>query len=199
VPEAIPDRHAVFAEPLAAACAVVERVPIAASSRVAVVGDGKLGLLCAQVLAARGAKPEVFGKHPAKLALAEARGTKTSLAADLASRRGDFDVVVEASGAKEGFEVALGLLRPRGTLVLKSTFHGRTAVDAARVVVDEITIVGSRCGRLRDALELLERRAVDVESLVTETFSLGEAERALARAAEPGVLKVLMKADGAAT
>ena len=104
-----------------------------------------------------------------------------------------FDMTVEASGSSSGFETALRMLRPRGTLVLKSTFHGRTELDAAPVVVDEISIVGSRCGRFAPALELLARDAVDVESLVGEEFPLAEGVRALERATEPGVLKVLIR------
>jgi threonine dehydrogenase-like Zn-dependent dehydrogenase len=194
VPDAVSDRHAVFAEPVAAACAIVERVPIDRGTRVAVVGDGKLGLLAAQVLAARGAKPLLIGKHLSKLAIAEARGIDVALVADAASKRGAFDVVVEASGAPAGFETAIALLKPRGTLVLKSTFHGALGIDTARVVVDEITIVGSRCGRMADALPLLEARAIDVEPMISDVLPLGEGERAMARAQEAGVLKVLLEA-----
>ena len=143
IPDAVPDRVAVFVEPVAAACGIVERVPAASQARVAVIGDGRLGQLCARVLAAGGARPVLAGKHAAKLALAAKHGIETAFAADLRER---FDFVVDASGAPSGFARALELLRPRGTLVLKSTFHGATPVDAARVVVDEITVVGSRCG-----------------------------------------------------
>ncbi|HEU4727610.1 MAG TPA: alcohol dehydrogenase catalytic domain-containing protein [Kofleriaceae bacterium] len=194
VPDVVPDLSAVFVEPLAAACGVVERAPhvLDAQARVAVIGDGKLGLLCAMVLAARGARPLVIGKHAAKLALAGKRGIETASVEQARARGRSFDVVVEASGDVTGFAVALDLLRPQGTLVLKSTFHGATPVDAARLVVEEITVIGSRCGRFAPALDLLERGAVDVTDLVSDVISLDRAEDALARASAPGVLKILL-------
>jgi threonine dehydrogenase-like Zn-dependent dehydrogenase len=188
VPEAVPDEHAVFVEPLAAACGVLERCPIEPGMDVAIIGDGKLGLLCAMVLAPR--RPLLVGKHPDKLA--RARGLEAA-SIDAARRRGHvFDVVIEASGAASGFALALDLLRPQGTLVLKSTFHGATPVDAARIVVDEIRVIGSRCGRFAPALELLARGAVDVGALISEVISLDHAKQAMRRAATPGVLKVLL-------
>lgn len=192
VPATIRDEQAVFVEPLAAACGVLERCPMPAGTRVAVIGDGKLGLLCAMVLAAEGLQPLLVGKHDKKLALARAREIETSSIDGARARGRAFDVVVEASGGASGFALALELLRPQGTLVLKSTFHGATPIDAARVVVEEINVVGSRCGRFAPAVDLLARNAVDVMSLVSEVMSLADAERALERAAAPGVLKVLL-------
>jgi len=195
VPDEVEDRRAVFAEPLAAACAVTERVEITDGARVAVVGDGKLGLLCAQAIKAQtAASVALVGKHENKLSIAGARGVETILLAELpedSSR--SFDVVVEASGAAEGFALAVRLTRPRGTLILKSTFHGATSFDASRIVVDELSIVGSRCGRFAPALELLRRDAVDVASLVREEFALADGLRAMQRAAESGVLKILLR------
>jgi threonine dehydrogenase-like Zn-dependent dehydrogenase len=195
VPDSVPDVRAVFCEPLAAACGITERVSVPEGARVAVVGDGKLGLLCAQALAVlTGAGVTLVGRHEGKMEVARRRGVETLKADGLPrSSARSFDVAVEASGSPAGFRTALGLLKPRGTLVLKSTFHGRTELDAAPVVVDEISIVGSRCGRFAPALELLEQGAVDVESLVHEEFPLSEGVRALERAAAPGVLKVLLK------
>src|SRR6185369_13294166 len=167
-PAGIADEAAVFVEPLAAACGVLERCPLTAGERVAVIGDGKLGLLCAFVLAAAGHAPLLIGKHAAKLALATARDIETSSIADARLRGRVFDVVVEASGSADGFALALDLLRPQGRLVLKSTFHGATPVDAARIVVEEIEVIGSRCGRFAPALDLLSRGAVDVAPLVRE-------------------------------
>jgi threonine dehydrogenase-like Zn-dependent dehydrogenase len=190
VPAAISDEAAVFVEPLAAACGVLERCPMTPSTRVAVIGDGKLGLLCAMVLRANGIAPLLIGKHRAKLALA--RDIETSSIDDARARGRVFDVVVEASGGASGFELALDLLRPQGTLVLKSTFHGATPIDAARVVVEEINVVGSRCGRFAPALELLARSAVDVTRLISDVVSLDRAGQALERAAAPGILKVLL-------
>jgi threonine dehydrogenase-like Zn-dependent dehydrogenase len=194
VPESVPDESAVFAEPLAAAWGILERCPLTPQARVAVVGDGKLGLLCAMALAASGVRPLLVGKHDAKLAIAAARGIETSHVEPARRRGRAFDVVVEASGGASGFDLALDLLEPQGTLVLKSTFHGATPVDAARVVVDEIRVVGSRCGRLAPALDLLERRAVDVSPLVSEVQPLARGVDAMATAARPGVLKVLLRA-----
>jgi threonine dehydrogenase-like Zn-dependent dehydrogenase len=193
VPEPVADEHAVFAEPLAAACGILERVAINKTDRVAVIGDGKLGLLCAQVLSLTGASLLVVGKHAAKLRIVERRGIETAKPAQAAKRKREFDVVVEASGAAGGFNLALDLLRPKGRLVLKSTFHGSTEVDAARVVVDEISIVGSRCGRLSDALDLLKKRAIDLDSLISEEYPLSQGLHAMQRAGARGVLKVLLR------
>jgi threonine dehydrogenase-like Zn-dependent dehydrogenase len=188
VPATVSDEHAVFVEPLAAACGIVERCPIERGARLAILGDGKLGLLCAMALAEHG--PLLVGKHPAKLALA--RGIETASIEDARRRGRVFDVVVEASGDPSGFALALDLLTPQGTLVLKSTFHGGTPVDAARIVVEELRVIGSRCGRFRPALAMLARGAVDVGCLISEVISLDRAEDAMRRAAQPGVLKVLL-------
>jgi threonine dehydrogenase-like Zn-dependent dehydrogenase len=195
VPDEVPDERAVFTEPLAAACAVVERVRIEPETRVAVVGDGKLGLLCAQALkATTGAAVTLVGRHDSKLEIARGRGVRALKTEELpASFERAFDVAIEASGSPAGLETALKLLRPRGALVLKSTFHGTTELNAAPVVVDEISIVGSRCGRFAPALELLRRDAVEVDALVHSVFPLSEGVRAFERAAEPGVLKVLLR------
>jgi len=193
VPDNIPDERAVFTEPLAAACGILERVEITASDRIAVIGDGKLGLLCAQVLALTGASVVLVGKHSSKLHIVERRGIETTSPKLAAKRSRQFDVVVEASGAAAGFELALELLRPKGQLVLKSTFHGKTELDAARIVVDEISIVGSRCGRFGPALDLLTRAAVDVDSLISEEYPLSNGVHAMRRAGETGVMKVLLR------
>jgi len=193
VPENIPDEHAAFAEPLAAACGILERAPIGRDERVAVIGDGKLGLLCSQVVALTGASTLLVGKHDSKLRIAARRGIETSTPKEASKRKREFDVVIEASGAASGFELALDLLRPKGRLVLKSTFHGTTEINAARVVVDEISIVGSRCGRFAPALDLLKRNAIDVDSLISEEYSLAEGVHAMKRARTKGVLKVLLR------
>jgi threonine dehydrogenase-like Zn-dependent dehydrogenase len=193
VPDSIADEHTVFTEPLAAACGILERVKISNSDRVAVIGDGKLGLLCAQVVALTGASVVLIGKHSSKLRIAERRGIETARPRDAAKRRREFDVVIEASGSASGFGLALDLLRPKGQLVLKSTFHGKTELDAARIVVDEISIVGSRCGRFQPALDLLKKKAVDVDSLISEEYPLSKGVHAMRRAAIKGVLKVLLR------
>src|SRR5712692_5690213 len=193
VPDEISDERAVFTEPLAAACGILERAQITEHTRIAVVGDGKLGLLCAQVLATTGAPVVLVGKHEGKLQIASRRGIETMTVDEAQSRAKKFDVAVEASGSPTGFALALDLLHPRGVLVLKSTFHGPAEMDAARIVVDEISVIGSRCGRFPPALELLKTGAVDVESLISEELRLTEGLRAMKRAAEPGVLKVLLR------
>jgi threonine dehydrogenase-like Zn-dependent dehydrogenase len=193
VPDEISDERAVFTEPLAAACGILERAQITGRTRTAVIGDGKLGLLCAQVLATTGAPVVLVGKHDGKLKIAARRGIETITVDEAHSRAKNFEVAVEASGSATGFALALDLLRPGGVLVLKSTFHGTTEMDAARIVVDEISVVGSRCGRFAPALELLKTEAVDVESLISEELALTEGLRAMERAAEPGVLKVLLR------
>ena len=193
VPDNVPDEHAVFTEPLAAACGVLERVQINASDRVAVIGDGKLGLLCAQVIALTGAAVLLIGKHSSKLRIAERRGIEIATPKLAAKRKQQFDVVVEASGSASGFGLAVDLLRPQGQLVLKSTFHGKTELDAARIVVDEISIVGSRCGRFSPALDLLKKAAIDVDSLISEEYPLANGVHAMRRAASKGVMKVLLR------
>ncbi|HZB47315.1 MAG TPA: alcohol dehydrogenase catalytic domain-containing protein [Pyrinomonadaceae bacterium] len=195
VPDEVPDERAVFTEPLAAACGIVERAKVETETRVAVIGDGKLGLLCAQALkATTGAGVTLVGRHDGKLGIARERGVHTLKADELpASFERAFDVAVEASGSPAGFQTALRLLRPRGTLVLKSTFHGSTELTLAPVVVDEVSIVGSRCGRFKPALELLRRGAVETDALISDEFPLSEGPRAFERAAEPGVLKVLLR------
>ena len=193
VPDKIPDEQAVFVEPLAAACGIVERTSIKSSDRVAVIGDGKLGLLCAQVVALRGAQTLLIGKHRSKLRIAERRGIETTNPKQASKQSRRFDVVVEASGSASGFGLALDLLRPKGRLVLKSTFNATTDIDASRIVVDEISIIGSRCGRFKPAIELLKKQAVEVESLISEELPLREGAQAMERAASRGVLKVLLR------
>ena len=193
VPDEISDERAVFTEPLAAACGILERTPITKDTRLSVIGAGKLGLLCAQVLAITGAPVVLVGKHDGKLQIAARRGIETMTIDNVRSRSKEFDVVVEASGSASGFALALDLLRPRGVLVLKSTFHGETEMDAARIVVDEISVIGSRCGRFAPALELLKTGAVDVESLITDELRLTEGLQAMEQASQPGVLKVLLR------
>jgi threonine dehydrogenase-like Zn-dependent dehydrogenase len=196
VPDMVVEEHAVFAEPLAAACGIMERVSIDKSQRVAVIGDGKLGLLCAQAIALSGAAVLLIGKHPEKLRIAERRGIETASPKAVAKRKREFDVVVEASGSPTGFVGALELLRPRGALVLKSTFQGPgkiEEIDQARLVVDEITILGSRCGRFAPALDLLKKGAIDIDSLISEEYPLSRGVHAMERAGRKGVLKVFLR------
>lgn len=193
VPDIVSDEQAVFAEPLAAAYGITEQVEISPETKVAVIGDGKLGLLCVMSLALKSQKVTLIGKHAAKIAIAQKSGVEGVLLGDITptmSRR--FDIVVEASGSGSGFATALDLVRPRGKIVLKSTFHGKPTWAASRVVVDEITIVGSRCGRMEPAIELLKNKAVTVEDMIHEEFSLSNGIAAMKRAEEKGILKVLI-------
>lgn len=194
VPPALPDAWAVFTEPLAAACEILEQVHLRPVDRVVVLGDGKLGLLVAQVLQLTGCELTVLGRHERKLAILDRRGIRTALAADPPDLAGA-DVVVDCTGSPDGFRQARSLVRPRGTLVLKSTFHGDVEVNLSMLVVDEIKLVGSRCGPFKPALRLLEQKLIDVESLIDEQYPLDEGLRAFERAAAPGVLKVLLAAD----
>jgi threonine dehydrogenase-like Zn-dependent dehydrogenase len=193
VPEEISDEQAVFTEPLAAACGILERVQITKQTRTAIIGDGKLGLLCAQVLSTTGAPVTLIGKHQSKLQIAARRGIETMNVDQAQSRVRAFDVVVEASGSAKGFDFALDLLCPGGVLVLKSTVCDATELNSARIVVDEISVIGSRCGRFAPALKLLRTNEVEVESLISEEYALADGLRAIARASEPDVLKVLLR------
>lgn len=191
VPDGLPDEAAVFTEPLAAALEILEQVHIRPTDRVIVLGDGKLGLLVAQVIALLGCDLTVVGRHPEKLAILARRGIPTALADETDGLAAD--VVVECTGRPEGFATAKRLLRPRGTLVLKSTYHGRVEADLTSLVVDEISLVGSRCGPFPPALRLLQQGLVDVRPLISATYPLSQGEEAFARAAEPGTLKVLLR------
>ncbi|MDM7922881.1 MAG: alcohol dehydrogenase catalytic domain-containing protein [Pyrinomonadaceae bacterium] len=193
VPDAVSDAAACFTEPLAAAIGITEQVEILPETRVAVIGDGKLGILCAFALAARSRNTSLIGKHSSKLNIAAGHGIEPVLLGQAAGLANAFDVVVEASGSDSGFATALDLVRPRGKIVLKSTFHGTPKWEAWRVVVDEISIVGSRCGRFEPALAALAAGTMPVESLITDEFPLADGVRAVERAAERGILKVLLR------
>ncbi len=194
VPANVADDQAVFVEPLAAALGITEQVEISENTRVAVIGDGKLGILCAFALSLKSANVSLVGKHKEKLSIAAKRNIEGILLQDAVPKLNRvFDVVVEASGSESGFATALDLLKPRGKLVLKSTFQGKTNLEMWRVVVDEITIVGSRCGKFAPALELLEKGLVNLEDLISEEFPLAEGVEAMNRAAEKGVMKVLLR------
>lgn len=195
IPPGVTDDEAVFAEPLAAAFGITEQVFVDSETRVAVVGDGKLGLLCVRSLSLLTPNITLIGKHPEKLRLGKASGAETFLHTETAKLGRSFDVVIEASGSESGFAAAVEIVRPRGKIVLKSTFQGRPTWEAWRVVVDEISIVGSRCGRFGPALELLEHRKVKVSDLISEQFDLQDGVRALQTAASDGVMKVLLGSD----
>lgn len=191
VPDALPDEVAVFTEPTAAALEIQEQVAIGPGRRVAVVGAGKLGQLIAQTLSATGCDLVVAARSPRAAALLRDRRIAAVDAPALAGTR--HDVVVECTGSPDGLALARSLVRPRGTIVLKSTYRGDTAVDLSSVVVDEVTLVGSRCGPFGRALEALAAGRVDPRPLVDAVLPLGSAVEALRVAAEPGRLKVLLR------
>ena len=203
IPSELTDEAAVFVEPMAAALQILEQVSIGPFSNVALIGDGKLAQLVAPVVAHTGCRMLVIGKHKLKLELAT-RGGGCSLLIDgvsassemagraLSSERDRFDVVIEASGSATGIPLALSIVNPRGTIVLKSTHHRLTELQMSTVVVNEITIVGSRCGRFRPAIDLLASGSVDVAALITARFSLDEGMSAFEKAAESSSMKILL-------
>ncbi|HKQ09331.1 MAG TPA: alcohol dehydrogenase catalytic domain-containing protein [Blastocatellia bacterium] len=205
VPDSIGDEEAVFVEPLAAAAGILEQVSVVNTSRVAVIGEGKLAQLICQVLAPTGCALTVLGKHEEKLALLEsldARRLLTGGTDDPANAQGwiadwglsqSFDLVIEASGSATGLPLAIALARPRGTIVLKSTHHGPTATNLSPVVVNELRIVGSRCGRLAPALDLLAARAVNVRPLISQEFDITDGLAAFAHAGTGKAMKVLLR------
>jgi threonine dehydrogenase-like Zn-dependent dehydrogenase len=207
VPDGVDDDRAAFAEPLAAAFEILDQVAVGAGTRAVVLGDGKLGLLVAQVLASAGADVLAVGKHEDKLAILGARGVRTTTfaawlggggggAGSGPAGRGELaDVVVEATGSAKGFAAAVSATRPRGTLVLKSTVADAVPIDMAPLVINELSVVGSRCGRFSPALDALAARAVDVSPLVSARLPLSRADEALRLAATPGTLKVLLEND----
>ena len=192
VPDNITDEEAVFTEPLAAAFEILAQIQIDPGDEVLVLGDGKLGNLCAQALRLTGAKIIAVGKHPEKLALIKKAGVRTQMLADWRSRL--FDVVVEATGSAFGLEMALSAVRPRGTLVLKSTIAGNHQVSLAPIVINEINVIGSRCGPFADALEALAEKRVSVTPLIEKIYSLNQGVTAVRHAATPGARKILLDA-----
>ena len=190
VPDTLDSTAAVFTEPLAAALQIQEQVPVGKEDRVLVVGDGKLGQLIAQTMALSGCRLSVAGRHEGKLQLLHRRGLATITARQV--EEGSFDLSVECTGSPGGFELARKALRPRGTLVMKSTYTGRLNLDAASVVVDELTIVGSRCGPFAPAVDLLNSGIVDVAPLVSGRLPIADGLEAFERTERPGTLKILL-------
>jgi len=197
LPDSISDEQAVFVEPIAAACEILEQVNTKQFRQAAVLGDGKLAQLIALVL--RTAVPLVvmYGKHEKKLALARRAGIKTKNvrgdASDIQNVKESYGLLVEATGSPTGFALAQQMTEPRGTLVLKSTFHGAASIETWPIVVKELTVVGSRCGPFAKAIALLHSGKVDPTPLITRTFALKEAPVAIRFAQKPDVMKVLLK------
>ena len=187
LPDEIPTERAVFTEPLAAACEILDQVSIPAGETVAVLGDGKLGLLIAMVLRTHGYRIHLYGHHAEKLRIAAAAGV------EIPHEPGSqYEWVVDATGSPEGLRAAAAMVRPRGTVILKSTVHGMVPVDTAPLIVNEITLVGSRCGRFEAALPWLRDGCIRLDEMIAARYPLRDAPSAFARAAERGTLKVLL-------
>lgn len=195
VPNEVSDRQAVFTEPLAAACQVVKDHPVGPDTRAAVLGTGRLGVLCGQVLAARGCRLSVIGRNPRTLGFCRRIGLS---AVDVASVEpsADYDMVVECTGSPDGLRLALELVRPRGTIVLKSTYAQRSEVDLAPIVIHEIVVAGNRCGPFPEALRLLRERRVRVDEMIDGVFPLARYQEAFAAARDRRNLKILLEPGG---
>ena len=192
IPKGMPLEHAVFIEPVAAACEILEQVKIGKDDRVAVLGDGKLGLLVAQVLRAHGAQVHLYGRHKEKLKLVEAVGVTTEILPRKLPRFA-WPMLVDATGSSAGLAAAIEMCQPRGTIVMKSTVHGLVKIDSAPVIVNELTLVGSRCGQFGPAIRLLASGKVRVADMISAEYSLADAPKAFRRAATQGVMKVLLR------
>ena len=196
VPAGIPDDAAVFTEPLAAACEILEQVNVRVHREACLLGDGKLAQLIGRVLCTAGLRVVMVGKHAGKLRLARLAGIETAPLGGRAPRRGNaFTLVVEATGSPSGLAMAQQITAPRGTLVLKSTFHGAANVETWPIVVKEITVIGSRCGPFPPAVALLRSGLVDPRPLISRVFALKDAAKAIRYAQRPGVMKVLLRSQ----
>jgi threonine dehydrogenase-like Zn-dependent dehydrogenase len=191
VPPSVSDEQAVFTEPVAAAFEILRQIQVSTGDEILILGDGKLGNLCAQVLRLTGAKLTALGKHQDKLDLIRRTGVRTTLLNEWEPRL--FDVVVEATGSAAGLELAISAVRPRGTLVLKSTIAGAHQVSLAPLVINEINLVGSRCGIFSDALEALAARQISVVPLIEQVYPLAQGIEAIQHAGRPGARKILLK------
>jgi alcohol dehydrogenase len=193
VPGEVSDQAATFTEPVAAACEILEQIKLEPGTPVALVGDGRLGLLIAQVLRHAGAEVTLIGRHGWKLDLARAWGIRAVTGEEGQLPSGSFPVTVDSTGSPQGMAEALRLVQPRGTVVMKSTFHGTATFDATKLVVDEITLLGSRCGRFAPALEMLRREQVSVRNLISKTFPLEKGLEAFEYMDQTSSLKILLE------
>ena len=192
VPENVTDEQAVFVEPLAAACEITEQLQIEPMKKVLVLGDGKLGLTTALTLNAHNLDVLLVGKHQNKLDIAAAQGVKTALLQNFTIEK-KYDVVVEATGTASGFETSMALTKPRGVLVLKSTVASGKELNLAPIVIDEITVLGSRCGQFPPALRLLKNKRIDFTSFISKTYTIDEALEAFEANKAKDTLKILIK------
>ncbi|MBI5676270.1 MAG: alcohol dehydrogenase catalytic domain-containing protein [Nitrospirae bacterium] len=198
IPDSVSDEEAVFIEPLAAAFEILEQVKIKNSDRVCVLGDGKLGLLVGQVLSLTDCDLVVAGRHVEKLSILEKMGIKTEIVpakAGARPSRGAFDIAVDCTGSSYGIQTALEITKPRGTIILKTTVAQNVAFDLNSVVINEITIIGSRCGPFHRALEAIEKKSVELRPMISRSFNIEDGVEAFEYASQKGVLKVLLKID----
>jgi len=191
VPDTVIDEMAVFTEPLAAALEIQQQIQIKPADRVLLIGAGRLGQLIAQTLALTGCDLRVAARHAIQQKLLTARGIRLITESEIHPRK--WDIVVEATGSPDGFNLARKAIRPRGTIVLKSTYKGEMTVNFSSIVVDEITVLGSRCGPFEPALRLLEKREIDPSGLITAEYKLKDVIKGFDHAARTGVLKVLVE------
>lgn len=192
IPDEVEDEQAVFVEPLAAACEITEQLHIQPIQKVLVLGDGKLGLTTALTLHSQGLNVTLVGKHSNKLEIAEKQGVKTQLLGDTIVDN-SYDVVVEATGSVSGFETSLGLVKPRGVLVLKSTIATGKELNLAPIVINEITVLGSRCGQFPPALNLLKNHRIDFRPFISKVYSVDEAIEAFEANKQKDTIKILLK------
>ena len=198
IPDSISDDEALFIEPVAAAFEILEQLPVSHGDKVCLIGDGRLGILTAQVLASTGCQLLVMGKHEEKLAILQSKGIKTKVISapcpTLSSElKNSFHIVVDCTGSPEGIESAMKLVRSGGTIVLKTTVAGERRLDLNELVIDEITLIGSRCGPFEPAIKAIEGKVVNVKQLISKVFTLDDGINAFDFAAKKGVLKVLLK------
>jgi threonine dehydrogenase-like Zn-dependent dehydrogenase len=193
VPDSVSDDEAVFTEPLAAAFEILEQVDIDAGNRVCVLGDGKLGLLVAQALSMSGCKLVLVGHHRENLSMMEEIGIRSELSSSF--EESGFDTVVDCTGSRSGIEAAMKVARPGGKIVLKTTVARKSSLDLNHVVINELSLIGSRCGPFKPALDAIKSRSVDLYPLISDIFSIDDGERAFQVASRKGVLKVVLRID----
>jgi threonine dehydrogenase-like Zn-dependent dehydrogenase len=190
LPDTVSINEGVFVEPMSAALQVLEQVRVAQNDRILVLGDGKLGLLIARVLALNSDSVYCVGKHARNLNLLRENGIQTSIRGETSESL--FPLVIEATGNEEGLETALQMVRPKGIVVLKSTYHGNPCIDVSKIVVNEVNLIGSRCGLFSKAIKLLEDKKINVEDMIDGDFPLEHALKGIELAGKSGTLKVLL-------
>jgi len=191
IPKTIPDEEAIFIEPLAAAYEILEQVAISSTDKICVLGDGKLGLLVAQVIANTGGELTTIGRHREKLSILDEIGIKTGLSQEFKYR--DFDIVIDCTGSSSGMRMALQIVKPRGKIVLKTTMAKKIQIDMNQFVINEISLIGSRCGPFSSAVKAIRSRQIDLYPLISDVFPVEEGVKAFQYAASKGVLKVILK------